>query len=134
MQPDHTDPRQTTTDSKQDALERFRDTATKANPLPRSGCTYAIRFDLNQQMLATVYTKPTWYQTYEDIRDVLMTRTFSYTQSGVYYGDNDVNAVDCVLAVVQLSKNPPGSSRQHERSFYYYQRIKRSLARPRSRR
>lgn len=69
--------------------------------------SYAIAFDLDTEMLKQTYTTPSWNNAYGDIRKVLEPIGFSWQQGSVYFGDDTVNAVRCVLAAQQLSNTYP---------------------------
>jgi len=66
---------------------------------------YAIVFDLDQEMLSTTYLNDSYKNAYEDIKKVLEARGFTRQQGSVYFGDvAKVDAVSCVLAVMELAK------------------------------
>lgn len=65
--------------------------------------TYAIAFDLDTSTLKATYSNPSWNNAYGDIRKVLEPLGFSWQQGSVYFGNEKVNAVSCVLAAQQLS-------------------------------
>jgi len=67
---------------------------------------YAIVFELNQDMLATLSTNP--ITTYGDIKDALERHGFYWYKRNMYFGDvSKVDAVTCVLAVMDLAKQNP---------------------------
>ncbi|MDD5214492.1 MAG: hypothetical protein PHQ03_03005 [Methylococcales bacterium] len=69
---------------------------------------YAIVFDLDQEMLSTTYHNDSYKNAYGDIKKVLETHGFSRQQGSVYFGDvTKVDAVSCVLAVMDLAKDNP---------------------------
>jgi len=66
--------------------------------------SYAIAFDLDTEMLKQSYPNPSWNNAYGDIRKVLEPLGFNWQQGSVYFGEDSVNAVRCVLAAQMLSK------------------------------
>ena len=69
---------------------------------------YAIVFDLDQDMLSKTYHVPSFQNAYGDIKKALEQHGFSRQQGSVYFGDvGKVDAVGCVLAVMDLAKNNP---------------------------
>ena len=73
---------------------------------------YAIVFDLDQDTLEKTYHGPCHTDAYSDIRKTLEGRGFTRQQGSVYFGDGDqVNAVACVLAVMELTRQHPWFAR-----------------------
>jgi virulence-associated protein VapD len=70
---------------------------------------YAIAFDLDTTELQQQYPDPgqSWRNAYEDIRKTLLPLGFNWQQGSVYFGDQNVDAVRCVLAAQSLSKTYP---------------------------
>ncbi len=64
---------------------------------------YAIAFDLDTTLLQDAYHNDSWKNAYSDIRKALETHGFSRQQGSVYFGGDDVDAVRCVLAAMDLS-------------------------------
>jgi virulence-associated protein VapD len=64
---------------------------------------YAITFDMDVDALRTNYGDP-YNNAYAEIRKVLRKHGFNWQQGSVYFGDEKVNAVTCVLATIDLSK------------------------------
>ena len=64
---------------------------------------YAIAFDLDTEILQQSYPNPSWNNAYGDIRRVLEPLGFNWQQGSVYFGDENMNAVKCVLAAQKLS-------------------------------
>lgn len=64
---------------------------------------YAIAFDLDTTVLQDAYKNPSWNNAYADIRKALEPHGFERQQGSVYFGDDTVDAVKCVLAVMELS-------------------------------
>lgn len=73
----------------------------------RKASMYAITFDLDTQTLETSYGGPSWRNAYAEIRNTLRGHGFSWQQGSVYFGDEGVNAVTCVLAVQDLTRRYP---------------------------
>ncbi|MEM1040010.1 MAG: virulence factor [Pseudomonadota bacterium] len=65
---------------------------------------YAIVFDLDTQILAEVYEGNSPNNAYADIRRYLTTRGFEWMQGSTYFGDETINAVNCVTTVQRMSK------------------------------
>ena len=65
--------------------------------------TYALAFDLDTDVLKQTYPVPSWQNAYGDIRKTLSTLGFQWQQGSVYFGDEKVNAVTCVVAAQKLS-------------------------------
>jgi virulence-associated protein VapD len=69
---------------------------------------YAIVFDLDQESLAQTYHNDSYKNAYGDIKKVLEAHGFHRQQGSVYFGDvTKVDAVSCVLAVMDLAKSNP---------------------------
>ena len=67
---------------------------------------YAITFDMNIESLKIHYGDP-YNNAYAGIRGVLLKQGFAWQQGGVYFGGETINAVTCVLAVIELSRALP---------------------------
>lgn len=65
---------------------------------------YAITFDMDTQVLEASYRNTSWRNGYVDIRNCLGEFGFSRQQGSVYYGDQTVDAVTCVIAVQELTQ------------------------------
>ncbi len=68
---------------------------------------YAIAFDMDTEALQLNYGGPSFNNAYADIRKVLLKHGFTWQQGSVYFGTERVNAVTCVLAVMDLSATFP---------------------------
>ncbi|HID8535626.1 TPA: virulence factor [Stenotrophomonas maltophilia] len=68
---------------------------------------YAISFDLDTHTLQANYRNSSYKNAYADIGKVLHTFGFSWQQGSVYFGDQSVTAVSCVLAAQAVSKAYP---------------------------
>lgn len=76
----------------------------EAESLPLGQATmYAITFDLDTQTLQDAYPNAPWNNAYGDIRKTLLPLGFDWQQGSVYFGNNTVDAVKCVLAAQSLS-------------------------------
>ena len=64
---------------------------------------YAIAFDLDTNILQDTYSSEHWRNAYSDIRRVLEKFGFERQQGSVYFGDDTVDAVRCVMAVIDLA-------------------------------
>lgn len=67
---------------------------------------YAIAFDMDIESLRRNYGDP-YNNAYPEIRRVLLRHGFTWQQGSVYFGNEQVNAVTCVLAAVDLSRSLP---------------------------
>jgi virulence-associated protein VapD len=67
---------------------------------------YAIAFDMEIESLRRHYGEP-YNNAYEEIRRVLKRHGFNWQQGSVYFGGENINAVTCVLAAIDLSKQLP---------------------------
>ena len=65
---------------------------------------FAITFDMDTTALQAAYHNVSWQNAYSDIGKVLARHGFSGQQGSVYFGDDGVDAVRCVLAVQDLSR------------------------------
>ena len=69
---------------------------------------YAILFDLDQDTLSKTYHVPSYQNAYGDIKKTLEQHGFTRQQGSVYFGSgSEVDAVSCVLAVMDLTKENP---------------------------
>lgn len=77
-------------------------------PIPsREPRVYAIAFDMDTETLQKAYSGPSWNNAYAEIQRVLGRHGFLRQQGSVYFGGPQVNAVTCVLAVMDLSRSCP---------------------------
>jgi len=67
---------------------------------------YAIAFDLDIESLRRAHGDP-YNNAYAEIRNVLKRHGFNWQQGSVYFGDDRINAVTCVLAAIDLSRSLP---------------------------
>lgn len=65
---------------------------------------YAITFDMDTARMEELYDGPSWKNGYAAIGKVLRDHGFDWTQGSVYFGDETVNAVTCVLAIQDVTK------------------------------
>jgi len=68
---------------------------------------YAITFDLDTQCLNEAYPLQTYNNAYGDVKRFLLSNGFAWQQGSVYFGDETVDAVKCVIVVQQLVKKYP---------------------------
>jgi len=73
---------------------------------PLEGRMYAIAFDMDIESLRTNYGDP-YNNAYLEIKRVLQKHGFIWQQGSVYFGDERINAVTCVLAAIDLSNSLP---------------------------
>lgn len=69
----------------------------------RNTRVYAIAFDMDIELLRQSYGDP-YNNAYGEIKKVLTSHGFTRQQGSVYFGNENVNAVTCVLAVQDLAK------------------------------
>lgn len=65
---------------------------------------YAIAFDMDIESLRQNFGDP-YNGAYTEIRKVLQRHGFAWQQGSVYFGDERVNAVTCVLAAIDLGRS-----------------------------
>lgn len=63
---------------------------------------YAIAFDMDIDSLRIHYGDP-YNNAYTEIRKVLQAHGFNWQQGSVYFGGENINAVTCVLAAIDLA-------------------------------
>jgi len=65
---------------------------------------YAITFDLHMDTLRKTYRNDSINNAYNDIKTILEQYGFYRQQGSVYFGDETVDAVRCVLAVQECAR------------------------------
>lgn len=65
---------------------------------------YAIVFDLDTETLKNTYHVDSYNNAYVDIRKFLTDRGFEWKQGSTYFGDETINAVNCVTTVQKMAK------------------------------
>jgi virulence-associated protein VapD len=73
---------------------------------PKEGRVYAIAFDMDIESLRINYGDP-YNSAYSEIRKVLQSHGFNWQQGSVYFGGDQINAVTCVLAAIDLARVLP---------------------------
>ena len=68
---------------------------------------YAITFDMDTKQLEKLYGKPSWQNACSEIRRELGEHGFDRQQGSVYFGNDSVSAVSCVLAIQDVSRRLP---------------------------
>ena len=68
---------------------------------------YAISFDMDTKQLEQLYGKPSWQNAYAEIGRELSAHGFERQQGSVYFGDDTVTAVSCVLAIQDVTRKLP---------------------------
>ena len=63
---------------------------------------YAIAFDMDIESLRTNYGDP-YNNAYVESRNILVRHGFTRQQGSVYFGGDQINAVTCVMAAMDLS-------------------------------
>jgi virulence-associated protein VapD len=67
---------------------------------------YAIACDMDIESLRESYGDP-YNNAYAEIKKVLSTHGFVWQQGSVYFGDDRINAVTCVMAAMDLAQKLP---------------------------
>jgi virulence-associated protein VapD len=67
---------------------------------------YAIAFDMEIDLLREHYGDP-YNAAYQEIRRILERHGFRWQQGSTYFGNDSVNAVTCVMAAMDLSRQLP---------------------------
>jgi len=65
---------------------------------------YAVTFDIDTSFLNNEYHTQSSNNAYKDIRVFMESNNFKWQQGSVYFGNETINAVSCVLTVQELSK------------------------------
>lgn len=68
---------------------------------------YAIALDLDTATLQASYGNSSWNNAYNDVKKVLDRYGFTRQQGSVYFGNEKVNAVTCVIATVEMTRAYP---------------------------
>jgi virulence-associated protein VapD len=68
---------------------------------------YAVIFYIDSNHLETI--EPTTLSTnvYNDIRKFMEANGFTWVQENIYFGDESINAINCVMCVQNLAKQFP---------------------------
>lgn len=72
---------------------------------------YAVAFDLDIESLKKSYHVPSYENAWGDIRKFMESKGFQWQQRSLYFGGETVNAVTCVITIVELSKKFPWLSK-----------------------
>jgi virulence-associated protein VapD len=72
----------------------------------KEGRVYAIAFDMDIESLKSNYGDP-YNNAYYEIRRILQKHGFTWQQGSVYFGGEQINAVTCVLAAMDLARSLP---------------------------
>lgn len=65
---------------------------------------FAVTCDRDTQTLEQTYGNPSWRNAYGEIRKTLAEHGLDWQQGSVYFGNDKVDAVTCVLAVQDLTE------------------------------
>ena len=98
-------PTRTTQLSRGSAVDRFSAGIGHNSLRSLRPSMFAITFDMDTTVLQASYHNPSWQNAYYDIGRVLARHGFNRQQGSVYFGDDTVDAVRCVLAVQDLAKD-----------------------------
>ncbi|MDO5642455.1 MAG: virulence factor [Paracoccus sp. (in: a-proteobacteria)] len=66
---------------------------------------FAIALDLDTSVLKESYHNESWQNAHTDVRKALEAHGFKRMQGSVYFGNDTVDAVTCVLAVQKLTRD-----------------------------
>lgn len=72
----------------------------------KEGRLYAITFDMDIDSLKIHYGDP-YNNAYGEIRKIMQKQGFAWQQGSVHFGGENINAVTCVLAAIELSRALP---------------------------
>ncbi len=73
-------------------------------PPPNRKTMYAIAFDLDTELLQNNYPGASWQNGYRDVRRILEAEGFVWWQGSVYFGNDTVDPVKCVLTAQRLTR------------------------------
>ena len=65
---------------------------------------YAITFDMDTSRMQELYPSESWRNGYTEIGRILREHGFDWQQGSVYFGNEGVNAVTCVLAMQDVAR------------------------------
>ena len=65
---------------------------------------YAITFDVDTNRMQEVYPGDSWRNGCQEIKNLLKDHGFTWTQGSVYFGDERVTVVSCVLAIQDVTR------------------------------
>jgi len=65
---------------------------------------YAVTFDIDTSCLDQNYHGNNFQNAYGDIRKFMEANGFKWQQGSVYFGDETINAVNCVIVIQKLAK------------------------------
>ncbi|WOC53213.1 Endoribonuclease VapD 2 (plasmid) [Bergeyella porcorum] len=68
---------------------------------------YAILFDLDINSLSGDYEDEIYHNAYQLVKEFMIENGFKWKQGSVYFGDDSIDAVACVLAVQGLARKYP---------------------------
>ncbi|MEA1956551.1 MAG: virulence factor [Campylobacterota bacterium] len=68
---------------------------------------YAVTFDIDTNCLGEQYHNESSTNAYGDIRKFMEANNFNWQQGSVYFGNETINAVNCVMVIQKLAKAYP---------------------------
>tara|TARA_R110002072_G_scaffold300932_1_gene479224 strand:- start:10011 stop:10298 length:288 start_codon:yes stop_codon:yes gene_type:complete len=68
---------------------------------------YAVVFDLDTNCLNDNYPGNSMPNAYGEVKKFMLSNGFKWTQGSVYFGDETITAVSCVLIVQALARTYP---------------------------
>jgi len=87
-------------------LKRSNTTSKSRSKLPENARMYAIAFDMDIESLRNNFGDP-YNNAYMEIRKILEEHGFNWQQGSTYFGGDQINAVTCVLAAIDLAQRLP---------------------------
>lgn len=83
-----------------------RSTSSIRSNVPENTRVFAIVFDMDIESLRNNYGDP-YNNAYMEIRKILEGHGFTWQQGSTYFGGDNINAVTCVLAAIDLAQQLP---------------------------
>ena len=68
---------------------------------------YAVTFDMDTSCLGEEYHNESMPNAYGNIRKFMEANHFTRQQGSVYFGDETINAVNCIMTIQKLAKKYP---------------------------
>jgi len=68
---------------------------------------YAVTFDIDTNCLNEQYHNESSTNAYGDIRKFMEANNFNWKQGSVYFGNENISAVSCVVTIQKLAKTYP---------------------------
>jgi len=68
---------------------------------------YAVTFVIDTNCLSDQYHNPSSTNAYGDIRKFMEANNFDWQQGSVYFGNDKINAVNCIMVIQKLARTFP---------------------------